>query len=156
MEISCATNGILADSGEILTHSPKRKINIGRPQLRRKDRHTLQEDGAGHAWPNPWWWWRWRWRRWRRWLKAVCNFRNFLSLHPERGGYVRALLGSSNKAGLITRLLSLSGSRSTRRRNTQTSDEKIEQTFGCQVKRQGIGSIFTDNREKMSADGAVR
>jgi hypothetical protein len=30
---------------KILTYNPKRKRNIGRPQLRWRDHHTLQKDG---------------------------------------------------------------------------------------------------------------
>jgi hypothetical protein len=37
---------------KIITHNPKRKQNIPRPELRWKDQHTLQEDGTGHVWPN--------------------------------------------------------------------------------------------------------
>jgi hypothetical protein len=32
---------------------PPQRRNIGRPQLRCRDQHTLQEDGTDHAWPNP-------------------------------------------------------------------------------------------------------
>jgi hypothetical protein len=38
---------------KILTYNPKRKRNIGRPQLRWRDQQTLQEDGTDHVWPNP-------------------------------------------------------------------------------------------------------
>jgi hypothetical protein len=38
---------------KILTYNPKRKRNIGRPQLRWRDQHTLQEDGTDHVRPNP-------------------------------------------------------------------------------------------------------
>jgi hypothetical protein len=37
---------------EILTYSPKRKLNIGRTQLSWRDQHTLQEDGTDYVWPN--------------------------------------------------------------------------------------------------------
>jgi hypothetical protein len=38
-------------------------VDIGCPQLRWWDQHTLQEDRTDQAWPNPWWWWWWlsRW-----------------------------------------------------------------------------------------------
>jgi hypothetical protein len=34
------------------------KRNAGRPQLKWNDRHSFQEDGTDHVWPNPWrlWW----------------------------------------------------------------------------------------------------
>jgi hypothetical protein len=38
---------------KIPTYNPKRKGNIGRPQLRWKDQHTLQQDGTDLAWPYP-------------------------------------------------------------------------------------------------------
>jgi hypothetical protein len=38
---------------KILTYNPKRRRNIGHPQLRWTDKHTLQEDGTHHARPNP-------------------------------------------------------------------------------------------------------
>jgi hypothetical protein len=38
---------------KILTYNPKRKRNVGRPQLRWRDQHTLQEDGTDQAWSNP-------------------------------------------------------------------------------------------------------
>jgi hypothetical protein len=37
----------------ISTYNPKRRRNIGRPQLRWRDRHTLQEDGTNQTRPNP-------------------------------------------------------------------------------------------------------
>jgi hypothetical protein len=37
---------------KILSYNPKRRKNIGRPQLRRKDRRTLQEERTDHKWPN--------------------------------------------------------------------------------------------------------
>jgi hypothetical protein len=38
---------------KILTYNPRKKRNIGRPQLRCRDQHTLQENGTDHIWPNP-------------------------------------------------------------------------------------------------------
>jgi hypothetical protein len=38
---------------KILAHNPKRLRNVGRPQSRWKDQHSLQEDGTDQAWPSP-------------------------------------------------------------------------------------------------------
>jgi hypothetical protein len=38
---------------KILTYTPKRRRNIGRPQLQWRDQHTLQGDRTDHEWPNP-------------------------------------------------------------------------------------------------------
>jgi hypothetical protein len=37
---------------KILTYNPRRRRDIGRPQLRWKDQFTVQEDGTGQVWPN--------------------------------------------------------------------------------------------------------
>jgi hypothetical protein len=38
---------------KILTYNPKRKGNIGRPQLTCGEQHTLQGDGTDHVRHNP-------------------------------------------------------------------------------------------------------
>jgi hypothetical protein len=38
---------------KILTYDRKRKGNIGRPQLRWRYQHTLQENGTDYVWSNP-------------------------------------------------------------------------------------------------------
>jgi hypothetical protein len=38
---------------KILTQNRKIKRNIGRPQLRWGEQHTLQEERTDHVWPNP-------------------------------------------------------------------------------------------------------
>jgi hypothetical protein len=38
---------------KILTCNPKRRLNVGRPQLRWRNQHKLQEDRTYHVWPNP-------------------------------------------------------------------------------------------------------
>jgi hypothetical protein len=40
-------------SKKILANNPKRKRNVGCPQLRWWDQDTLQEDGTDHVWSNP-------------------------------------------------------------------------------------------------------
>jgi hypothetical protein len=34
---------------KILTYNPKRKQNIGYPQVRWRDQHTFQEEGTDHT-----------------------------------------------------------------------------------------------------------
>jgi hypothetical protein len=48
VEISCAMNGKHMDSKV----NPKRKQNVGQPQLRWRDQYTIQEEGTDHVWPN--------------------------------------------------------------------------------------------------------
>jgi hypothetical protein len=36
-------------SKKVLTCNPKRRRNVGCPQLRWRDQHIIQEDGTGHA-----------------------------------------------------------------------------------------------------------
>jgi hypothetical protein len=58
VEISRSTNGRQTNPTKVLTYKPKRRRNIGRPHLRRKNQHILQEDRKDQALPNPW---IWRW-----------------------------------------------------------------------------------------------
>jgi hypothetical protein len=51
-----ADNGSMRRSRRIWEYNIQldvRGSNIGRPQLRRRDQHTLQEDGTDQTWPNP-------------------------------------------------------------------------------------------------------
>jgi hypothetical protein len=52
MELSRSTNGKQMDSKENFKINMLRQRNIAHLQLKRRDQHTIQEDGTGHAWPN--------------------------------------------------------------------------------------------------------
>jgi hypothetical protein len=53
-EISCATNGRQANSEENSNIQPNKTTKYGAPTVEMEGpAYTLQQDGTGHAWPNP-------------------------------------------------------------------------------------------------------